>query len=414
MQPDPLLNKRPRRLLPRRWGIKIGIPLLILVVVAGVAAQFLRPVPAVAATPTATAERRVAGDPPALPWPDKGEAAVAVQGVGTLATFGGDTPGPIASITKVMTAYIVLQDHPLTATEQGAVITLTAADEANFKQRQTAQESVVAVKAGETLSQYQVLQGLLLPSGNNLADTLARFDAGSVDAFVAKMNAGATKLGMAHTKFADTSGVSNQSQSTPADLVLLEQQTMDLPVFAEIVKQPEVTLPVAGRLFNVDAVLGQEGIIGVKTGSLPDVGVANFAFAATAQVGTQMITILGAVTGQDSLAKAFDSSIALIKAVRAAIKTERVVTAADPVGYYQAPWGDKASVLSPKDVEMLTWPGMTVKTTVDMHSITAPAAADSGAGTMTVSLGDQQVKLDLKTSGPISAPGRRWRLTRTS
>ena len=425
MQPDPLLNKRPRRLLPRRWGIKIGIPLLVVIVVAGLAAQYLRPVPAVAATPTGAAERRVAGDAPALPWPDKGAAAVAVQGVGTLATFGGDTPGPIASITKVMTAYVVLQDHPLMAGEQGAAITITAADEANFKQRQAATESVVALKAGETLSQYQLLQGLLIPSGNNLADTLARFDAGSVDAFVAKMNAGAAKLGMTHTRFADTNGASNQSQSTPGDLVLLDQQAMSLPAFAEIVKQPEFALPgLPGggarcigapppRCFNVDSVLGQEGIIGVKTGSLPDIGVANFAFAATAQVGSQTITILGAVTGQDSLAKAFDTSKALIKAVRTTIKTERVLTATDQVGYYLAPWGDKASVLAPKDVEMLSWPGMTVKTTVDIHSITAPAAAGSVAGTMTVSLGDQQVKLDLKTAGPISAPGRRWRLTRT-
>jgi D-alanyl-D-alanine carboxypeptidase (penicillin-binding protein 5/6) len=290
---------------------------------------------------------------------------------------------------------------------------MTAADVTNFKQRQAAGESVVAVNANDNFSEYQLLQGLLLPSGNNLADALARFDAGSVDGFVAKMNQTASKLGMQHTKFADTNGASNQSQSTPGDLVVLEEKAMTQPAFAEIVKQPEANLPSAGRVFNVNAILGQEGIIGVKTGSLPDVGIANFAFAATAQVGSQPITILGAVTGQDSLAKAFDSSKALIKAVRSGVKVERVATSGDPVGYYDAPWGGKATVLTPKDVDMLAWPGLPVKTSVNMPSITAPAASDTTAGTMTVTLGDQQVKLDLKTSGPIPKASTRWRLTRT-
>ena len=288
----------------------------MLLLVGGGLFQLLRPVPAVAATPTANAERRVAGDPPTLPWPAKGEAALAIQGIGMVGTSGGETPVPIASVTKVMTAYAVLQDHPLQAGQQGPEITFTAEDVTNYKQRLASGESVVAVTAGQKLTEYQLLQGLLLPSGNNLADTLARFDAGSVDAFVAKMNAAAAKLGLKHTKFADTNGASQQSQSIPADLVTLAQAAMAQPVFAEIVKQPEATLPGAGRVFNVDSVLGQEGIVGVKTGSLPDLAIANFAFAATTQVGGQNVLIFGAVTSQDSLEQAFDASKALIGAVR--------------------------------------------------------------------------------------------------
>lgn len=412
MQPDPLLRHKPRR--RRRWSIVVSVTLLILVVVGAALFQFLRPLPAVAAASSATGERRVAGDAATMPWPEKGQAAVAVQGVGTLATFGGDTPAPIASITKMMTAYLVLQDHPLAQGEQGPVVTISAGDVEDFKRRQAGEESVVAVAVGEPLSEYQLLQGLLLPSGNNLADTLARFDAGSVDAFVAKMNVTATSIQMTHTKFADTSGLSHQSQSTPGDLVLLAQKAMVLPAFAEIVKQPEATLPVAGRVFNVDAVLGQEGVVGIKTGSLPDIGIAGFAFAATAQVGAQTITILGAVTGQDSLEKAFNASKALIKTVRSGVKTERVVTAAAEVGSYRAPWGSRATVLAPKDVEMLTWPGLVVKTTVDLRPLSAPAPEGTAAGTMTVTLGDQVSKADLKTATPIPEPGRGWRVTRIS
>jgi D-alanyl-D-alanine carboxypeptidase (penicillin-binding protein 5/6) len=413
MRPDPLLNAKPRT-MSRRLPLVIGVVVLVLLLVGGGAFQLLRPVPAVAATPTANSEQRVTGDPPTLPWPTKGQAALAIQGIGMVGTYGGETPVPIASVTKVMTAYVVLQDHPLQAGQQGPEVTFTADDVNNYKQRLASGESVVAVTAGQKLNEYQLLQGLLLPSGNNLADTLGRFDAGSVDAFVARMNATATKLGLKHTKFADTNGASNNSQSIPADLVVLSQAAMAQPVFAEIAKQPEATLPGAGRVFNVNSVLGQEGIVGVKTGSLPDLAIANFAFAATTQVGDQTVLVFGAVTSQDSLAKAFEVSKALIRAARGAIKQERVVTATDPVGYYQAPWGAKATVLAPRDVSLLTWPGMVRKTSIEMRPIMPPAGAGAGAGTMTVSLGDQQVKLDLTTSGAIPEPGKRWRLTRTS
>src|SRR5207302_1935385 len=187
-----------------------------------------------------------------------------------------------ASITKVMTAYVLLLDHPLTAGEQGPTVTMTADDVNDYKQRQAAGESVVAVTAGQQWTEYQLLQGLLIPSGNNLANTLARFDAVTVDAFVAKMNQAATKLGLQHSKFADTSGASHQSVSTAADLVVLERAEPALPAVADVVKQTEATLPSGVRIFNVNSILGEEGIVGVKTGSLPDIEIANFAFAATA------------------------------------------------------------------------------------------------------------------------------------
>src|SRR5207245_3085339 len=126
----------------------------------------------------------------------------------------------------------------------------------------------------------------------------------------------------------------------------------------------EATLPAAGRVFNVNSILGQEGIIGVKTGSLPDIAVANFAFAATAQVSGQTITILGAVTGQDTLLNAFDATKALVRAVRASVKSEKLVSAADQVALYEAPWGVRTTVTAPKDVVMLTWPGRLARTTV--------------------------------------------------
>ena len=121
--------------------------------------------------------------------------------------------------------------------------------------------------AGESLTELQALEGLLIPSGNNIAVLLADWDAGSTDAFVAKMNSAAQTLGLTSSHFVDVSGLDPGSESTAGDLINLGQAAMALPAFAQVVGMGEATLPVAGRLINFDYDLGHEGIIGIKTGT---------------------------------------------------------------------------------------------------------------------------------------------------
>ena len=87
-------------------------------------------------------------------------------------------------------------------------------------------------------------------SANNLADVLAQWDAGSIPAFVAKMNAAATALGMTHTHYADASGLDPGTRGTAGDELLVTQAAMAIPTFAAVVAQPSVTLPVVGVLSN--------------------------------------------------------------------------------------------------------------------------------------------------------------------
>src|SRR5438270_1027511 len=86
---------------------------------------------------------------------------------------------PIARVARVMTAYLVLRDHPLGVGEDGSTITLTDADVADTDRRSRQRESVVPIVAGEQLTERQALQALLLPSANNIAVVLARWDSGS-------------------------------------------------------------------------------------------------------------------------------------------------------------------------------------------------------------------------------------------
>src|SRR5262249_56947633 len=111
------------------------------------------------------------------------------------------------------------------------------------------------------------LQALLIPSANNIAAVLARWDAGSEDRFVARMNATARSLGMTRTRYTDPSGYDDATVSTAADQVRIVERAMGMPVFASIVAMQTTTLPVAGTVQNTNALLGRDGFVGVKTGS---------------------------------------------------------------------------------------------------------------------------------------------------
>jgi D-alanyl-D-alanine carboxypeptidase (penicillin-binding protein 5/6) len=234
---------------------------------------------------------------PSTVWPADGQAAFVEAGQSQIHAGPNQHAAPIASIAKVMTAYLVLRDHPLRPGEDGPTITLTDADAADTDRRREQQESVVSIAAGEQLTEFQALQALLLPSANNIAAVLARWDAGSADRFVARMNATARSLGMTQTRYTDPSGYDDATVSTAADQVHLVDRAMRLPVFASIVATSSATLPVAGTVHNTNTLLGHNGFVGVKTGSTAAAGGC-FAFRAIRWVVGKRRTITGVVLGQ--------------------------------------------------------------------------------------------------------------------
>jgi D-alanyl-D-alanine carboxypeptidase (penicillin-binding protein 5/6) len=233
---------------------------------------------------------------PSTVWPAFGQAAVQV-GQSRVQAGPNQHAAAIASLAKVMTAYLVLRDHPLGLGEDGRAITLTDADVADTDRRHRQQESVVSIAAGEQLTERQALQALLLASANNIAAVLARWDAGSADRFVARMNATARSLGMNSTRYTDPSGYDDATVSTAADQVRVVDRAMRLPVFASIVATPSATLPVAGTVHNTDTLLGHNGFVGVKTGSTTAAGGC-FAFRAMRWIDGKRTTITGVVLGQ--------------------------------------------------------------------------------------------------------------------
>jgi D-alanyl-D-alanine carboxypeptidase (penicillin-binding protein 5/6) len=392
--------------------VRVGAALL-LIVAALAAFNYLRPIPSVAASAVLPPSDVVQGTAPALPWPARGAAAVAVSGLGFIASSGNEQAAPAASVTKVMTGLVVLEDKPLKKGETGPIITLTDADVQAFEADQKDQQSVVKVQAGETVTELQLLQGMLIPSANNFAESIARWDAGSIDSFVAKMNARAAALHLTHTKFADVSGASASTVSTPTDLMNLGMVAMQNDVFAQIVAMGQVDLPLAGTVYNVNGALGQSGIVGIKTGSGLNTG-ANYLFAANAKVDGHTIVVYGCVMGQPSLEIAFTSAKTLIGAMSAALHVRREITRNQSLATYITPWGAQSDLVSTVDVDLAEWPGMVLRRRLDANAIVVdqPLPSRTREGTEHLVLGDYVLDVPLVTADPLYPPGRLWRLTR--
>ncbi|HUN32896.1 MAG TPA: hypothetical protein VMU95_12865 [Trebonia sp.] len=238
----------------------------------------------------------------AISWPEAGVSAAGIGGYGLVAGPGATEPAPIASVAKLMTAYVILQDHPLPSGGSGPDITVQPAEAAAYPAQARDGDSLVAVVAGETITERQALQALLLASADNMAWILARWDAGGQAAFDARMNAAARRLGMTATSYTDPSGLDPSTTSTAADQVRLGMAAMQVPALAAIAAMPTAVVPVAGLVHNYNTLLGQDGIVGLKTGSTQAAGGC-VVLAAWHQAGGHDTLIVAATLGQPGTAQ---------------------------------------------------------------------------------------------------------------
>ena len=237
--------------------------------------------------------------PPPIPTPASGSFALATSMGGTLATRDVASVRPIGSVAKAMTALVVLSAHPLERGASGPSITMTVADVALYRQAVAEGGSNLRVRAGEVLTERDLLLALLLPSADNIAETLAVWVSGNRAAFIARLNATAVTLGMHATHFADPSGISGGTVSTAADLVVLARAVIANPALADLVGTTQAVLPDGTVLKNLDILLNrQAGWLGIKTGWTGAAGGC-LLFAAEMRYGTgDIVTVWGAVLGQ--------------------------------------------------------------------------------------------------------------------
>jgi serine-type D-Ala-D-Ala carboxypeptidase (penicillin-binding protein 5/6) len=252
--------------------------LALVATAAGILAGWLVPsqaTPAAATTTGASAQIApvsvLASPPTAAPAGVQAPgAALENEATGQLLWSRGlDIKRPIGSITKVMTALVVLQagDPTRQITVSQAAINYTRENGG----------SSAGLHAGDTLTTEQLLAAMLVPSGCDAAYVLASAYGPGLTAFVAKMNAAARQLGLGRTHFSNADGLplptEHSTYSTPRDLLVIGRAAMAYPLFRAIVAQHRIALP-AGPGHHAyiwhttnDLISKYPGAIGIKTGS---------------------------------------------------------------------------------------------------------------------------------------------------
>jgi len=350
---------------------------------------------------------------PRLSWPAIGQSAVGIVGSPILDTNGTQTPAPTASTAKIITALVVLHAKPLTLGGQGPAITLGASDEALYNAYTARGGSVVRVTAGEQISEYQMLQAILLPSANNMADSLATWAFGSLSAYSAAANSYLAQLGLAHTHVGtDASGFGPSTTATAHDLVRLGELAMQNPVLAQIVGQTTASgIPIVSSVKNVNSLLGTDNIIGVKTGNTDQAGGV-FISASHVNVKGQPVTIVTALVGAPTLFEALKDSLPLIQSAQANFKPVSAITAGSVVGRYPQPWGGSVTAVAGQNLVVNAWNGDTVLSTIQLQPVPADSVAGTIAGTVNTSksalASPQSVPVKLQASP--AKPSIWWRL----
>lgn len=408
--PTPLRNTMRR--------VRIWTPLVVLLLIIFAVVQFVRPLPPptlnLSAAPTFTFE----GGELNMPWPTEGQGAAEVEGVGSLGTYGAQKPAPLASVAKTMTAYVILRDHPIKGKETGPEIEIDkkAADEAGAEF-----ESTAAVKEGQTYTEKELLQLLMIPSANNVARRLARWDAGSEAAFVEKMNAAAKDLGMTDSTYTDPSGLESSTVSTPQDQLKLAKAVMQYDVFREIVNMPNLTVDgIPGQIENNNAIVLEPGVSGIKTGSSTPAG-GNLLWSANTIIDGKERRILGIVMGakdarllHDKLLLAIDYSLKLIQAAQKDVTSAAVVKKGQVVGYIDDGLGGRTPVVADKELKAVGWPGLKVDLELTAGGKALPHAGKAGdvVGQVSIGTGTGKVSAPVSLKTDLVEPGFDKKLTR--
>ena len=246
--------------------------------------------------PSAVVDGKDRSHPSTDGWPLRGQGAYVLDD-GRPAVSPHQQPVPIASVAKVMTAYVVLQHYPLHADESGPRFAVGEGDVVDTETRRRDGQSIVAVRAGEQLTEREALIAILLPSANNVAVLVARQVSGSVASFVAEMNDTARALGMSRTTYTDPSGYDDGTVSTARDQLRLAQVVASDETLAAMMATRRYWLPVAGEVTNTNALLGHDGFVGMKTGSDEAAGGC-LMFRAVWSTASGTHSVIGVVLGQ--------------------------------------------------------------------------------------------------------------------
>ncbi|MGT2427030.1 D-alanyl-D-alanine carboxypeptidase family protein [Amnibacterium kyonggiense] len=390
----------------RRFVAAVSATLILLIGV-GVPVSIVAPVPQARAE-VAQDVRHVTASA-AIRMPPFGSSAVGVVGMpGVLAEHGPQAPRQMASITKVITMLVVLEKRPLAAGEDGPTITLGQRDVGYLEQVVAANGSWQPVQPGWKLSERAAIETTLIPSANNYAESLAVWAYGSVPAFLTAAHAFLKANDLDDTTIVDTNGLSSQDRSTPTDLVDLGRLALANPVLAATVRMATAVEPNVGSIQNTNALLGTDGIDGLKTGTY-DTG-ANLLFSATRRVGDRTLRIVGVVLGARDHPTLDARVPAIVDSVVAGFHDLELAKPGQVFATYETRWGGVGKAVASREVDRVVWSRARVVRTASVHDI-AGGRKGQRVGEVVYTVDDQRVVVPLVLDRDVLAAPVWWRLT---
>jgi len=384
----------------------VAVVIVVLVVYGAIA--LLAPLPATGGT-TATAEgTSTQTAPPALPA--AGSSGLTLSTTDAPMVGGSTEPLPIAAAAKVITALVVLETHPLDVGRAGPAIPVTADDFASYATSPAAGTRAIRVVTGDTWTEREALQAVLIASSNNHAEMVARWAFGSLDNYLTAAQQWLTAHELTSIRLADATGLSDQSVGTGADLARVAALAMADPFIAETVTTDQIITTRGAAFENTIAYDAVSGVVGISRSYTDEAGVC-LLFALPVTVGEQVVTTYGAIIGEPSY-DALDSDIVALAGSLPASIAEHVIIADGAVaGTYTTPWGSTANAVSR---DAITVVGFTAAAGDGAQVVLKPivtAAKGAKVGTLTLSTpgGEQSVTLVLDEA--VRDPGPIWRLT---
>lgn len=400
-----LLSDAPRR-SPWRAGVLVPVIIIALLFGGYAAVTLLWPLHAVAPTVEPAQVDPMPAPAAALTWPGAGSASVAVEGMNGVVASAPDAV-PMASITKVVTALVVLDQMPLALGEQGPEFRFTARDSDEYWSYLRNNESALDVPVGGTLTQYQLLEGMLMGSAGNYADRLAGNLWPTDAVYASAANAWLAAHGVPGITVVEPTGIDARNTASPEALIALAKRALANPVIAEIVAKPSVELPGAGVVTNTNGLLADPGVVGIKTGSLD---TWNLLSAKDLTIGDTVVRTYAAVLGQPDDDARLAASRTLYSELEAALQPTPSVAADTVAGRVTTLWGQDVPIVAADDADLILWNGASGAVTTEFSLGDArEKGADVGSLTVTGPLGSATTALELAED--IEPPSAWWRLT---
>lgn len=319
---------------------------------------------------------------------------------------------PMASIVKLVTALVCLENRPIEAGSEGETVTWGEADAARAGEIAAAQGVTSGLDVGAQVSEKDLLALMLLPSASDAAYAYATSVFGSVDAFGEAANQWADAQGLDSVDVAGPDGLNPASIAAPADVVRLAKLALANPVIAELVALQTYDIPgLAEPVRNTNPLLGDvDGVVGVKTGTLLEYG-SHLASAQTFEVDGRELTSVVAVMSRDAEARAADSRAVLEQLTTLPFAVE-IVPPSTVLATATTAEGKSIELISSDEVTQVLVPGETAERTVTARTLQAgPIEADETVGTVTVSSPAGKADVQLVASQTLPAPGYWWKFT---